>query len=85
LTGALLKTDMTLKPSEKLNVFLTVSGRTRKVAAKVVWVGDRGVGVEFQPFNSRDLQIVDDIIYYATEKNTSTKSLFDTILNKVAA
>jgi hypothetical protein len=85
LTGALIKTEIPLKPSEKLNVYLTVSGRTRKVAAKVVWVGDRGVGVEFQPFNSRDLQIVDDIIYYATEKNSSTKSLFDSILNKVAA
>ena len=85
LTGALIKTELPLKQSEKVNVFLTVSGRTRKVSAKVVWVGDRGVGLEFQPFNSRDLQIVDDIIYYATEKNSSTKSLFDSILNKVAA
>jgi len=85
LTGALIKTDVSLKPSEKVSVFLTVSGRTRKVAAKVVWVGDRGAGLQFQPFNSRDLQIVDDIIYYATEKTSSTKSLFDSILNKVAA
>jgi hypothetical protein len=85
LTGALIKTELPLRPSEKLNVYLTVSGRTRKVAAKVVWVGDRGVGLQFQPFNSRDLQIVDDIIYYATEKSSSTKTLFDTILNKVAA
>jgi len=85
LTGALIKTEIPLRPSEKLNVYLTVSGRTRKVSAKVVWVGDRGVGLQFQPFNSRDLQIVDDIIYYATEKTSSTKSLFDSILNKVAA
>ncbi len=85
LTGAFIKTEVNLKPSEKLNVYLSVSGRTRKVAAKVVWVGDRGVGLEFQPFNSRDLQIVDDIIYYATEKNSSTKSLLGSILNKVAA
>lgn len=85
LTGALIKTTVSLKPSEKLNVYLTVSGRTRKVAARVVWVGDRGVGLEFQPFNNRDLQIVDDIIYYATEKNSSTKNLLDTILLKVAA
>jgi hypothetical protein len=85
LTGALIQTDVTLKPSEKLNVYLTVSGRTRKVAARVVWVGDRGVGLQFQPFNNRDLQIVDDIIYYATEKTSSTKNLLDSILNKVAA
>ena len=84
LTGALIKTDQPLKISEKLSVYLSVSGRTRKVTAKVVWVGDRGAGVEFQPFNNRDLQIVDDIIYYAVEKNSSTKNLFDTILGKVA-
>jgi hypothetical protein len=85
LTGALIKTSVSLKPSEKLNVYLSVSGRTRKVAARVVWVSDLGVGLEFQPFNNRDLQIVDDIIYYATEKNSSTKDLLDTILLKVAA
>jgi hypothetical protein len=84
LTGALIKTDAPLKPSEKVNVYLTVSGRTRKVAARVIWVGERGVGLQFQPFNNRDLQIVDDIIYYATEKNESTKTLFDSILTKVA-
>ena len=84
LTGALIKTDQPLKPSEKLNVYLSVSGRTRKVAARVIWVGARGVGLQFEPFNNRDLQIVDDIIYYATEKNESTKSVFDSILNKVA-
>ena len=42
-TGALIRTDQPLKPSEKINVYLTVSGRTRKVAAKVVWVGERSV------------------------------------------
>jgi Tfp pilus assembly protein PilZ len=85
LTGCFIKTEHPLRANEKLNVYLTVSGRTRKVAAKVVWVGPHGAGVQFQPFNSRDLQIVDDIIYYATEKTSSTKSLFDTIINKVAA
>ena len=84
LTGALIKTEVSLKPQEKLNVYLTVSGRTRKVAATVVWVGERGVGVRFEPFNNRDLQIVDDIIYYAVEKNESTKDLFGSIFKKVA-
>lgn len=85
LTGALIKADTDLKPNEKINVFLTVQGRRRKVAAKVVWNKNGGVGVEFQPFNNRDLQIVDDIIYYATEKSSSNKSLMNSILSKVAA
>ncbi len=84
LTGALIKTELTLKPTEKINVYLSLSGRMRKVAATVVWVGDKGIGLRFQPFNNRDLQIVDDIIYYATEKTTSTRDLMDSILSKVA-
>jgi Tfp pilus assembly protein PilZ len=84
VSGALVKTDRPLKLSEKINVFLTVSGRKRRIPATVVWVGDRGVGLKFEHFNNRDLQIVDDILYYATEKSSSDKSLLDTILNKVA-
>lgn len=84
LTGALIKTEQPLKPSEKINVYLSLSGRVRKVAARVVWVNERGAGLQFQPFNNRDVQIVDDIIYYATEKTSSTKNLLETILNKVA-
>ncbi|MDZ4677345.1 MAG: PilZ domain-containing protein [Oligoflexia bacterium] len=84
LTGALVKTEQPLKLSEKIHVFLSVSGRTRKVVATVVWVGDKGAGLQFQPFNNRDLQIVDDIIYYATEKSSSNKDLLESILSKVA-
>ncbi|MCC6276983.1 MAG: PilZ domain-containing protein [Oligoflexia bacterium] len=84
LTGAFVSTDQPLRPSEKISVFLNVSGRSRKVAAKVVWVSEKGAGVQFQPFNNRDIQIVDDIIYYATEKTQSTRSLLDSILKRVA-
>ena len=84
LSGALIKTTEVLKPSEKIHVFLTVSGRRRKLQASVVWIGGGGVGIKFNHFNNRDLQIVDDIIYFATEKTTSTKSLLDNILSKVS-
>ena len=84
LTGALIKIDQPLRPAEKISVFLAISGRTRKVNAEVIWAGDGVSGIKFLPFNNRDLQIVDDIIYYATEKSHSTKELLDTILNKVA-
>ena len=84
LSGAFIRTEDPLKTAEKINVFLTVSGRTRRIAAQVIWVGERGAGIKFMPFNNRDLQIVDDIIYYATEKTQSTRDLLDTILSKVA-
>ena len=84
LTGCFLNTGVPLKPEEKINVVLTVSGRIRKISAKVVWSSLRGAGIQFMPFNNRDLQIVDDIMYFATERTSSTKELLDNILKKVA-
>ncbi len=84
VSGALITTDTPLKPDEKINVFFKVSGRERKVAAQVIWVGERGAGVKFNHYNNRDLQIVDDLIYFATEKSSSTKNLLQNILSKVA-
>ena len=84
VTGAFLKTDISLKPAEKINVFFKVSGRERKIPARVVWIGPQGVGVKFDHANNRDIQIVDDLIYFATEKTSSTKDLLEDILSKVA-
>jgi hypothetical protein len=84
LTGCFINTSVPLKPSEKINVVLSVSGRTRKITATVVWCGVSGAGIQFQPFNNRDVQIVDDIMYFATEKTSSTRDLLDSILKKVA-
>lgn len=84
VSGALIKTDVALKQSEKINVFVRLSGRERKIPAEVVWIGDRGVGIKFNHFNNRDIQIVDDLIYFATEKGLSTSELLESILNKAA-
>lgn len=84
VSGALIKTEVPLKPDEKINVYFRLSGRERKIPAKVVWVAERGVGIKFNHFNNRDIQIVDDLIYFATEKSSSVKDLLDNILSKVA-
>ncbi len=84
LTGCFLNTEIPLRPQEKINVVLNVSGRTRKLTAKVVWCTQKGAGIVFQPFNNRDVQIVDDLMYFANEKSSSTKDLLANILNKVA-
>jgi hypothetical protein len=84
VSGALIKTDIPLKPAEKINIFFKVSGRERKIPAEVVWISDKGIGVKFNHFNNRDIQIVDDLIYFATEKGGSTKDLLQNILNKVS-
>jgi hypothetical protein len=85
INGALVQVDQPLRIGERLKVTLSVSDRVRKVPARVVYVGgEKEVGIRFEPFNNRDLQIVDDIIYFATEKSSTNRSLLENILSKVS-
>jgi len=85
LTGAfLLHQSASLRVGEKLNLNFRVSGRERSVHAVVVWTSQSGSGVKFLPTNNRDIQIVDDLIYFVEEKRTDTKGILDNIFKKVA-
>jgi hypothetical protein len=85
LTGAFIQHQMgELKPGEKLSVRFNVCGRLRNIAAHVVWSNKLGAGVRFVPTNNRDVQIVDDFIYFAESKREGSKDVFGEILTKVA-
>jgi len=84
ITGAFLQhQDASLTVGERLALKFTVSGRERTVQAQVVWSNQRGAGIKFLPMNNRDVQIVDDLIYFVEAKRTDSKSIFNTILKKV--
>ena len=84
MTGAFLETGtLDLQSKDKVVVTLVVSGRRRNVTAKVVWKNQRGFGLQFQPFNNRDVQIVDDLIYFVENNRESRRSIFDDILKRV--
>ncbi len=86
LTGAFLKVadQCGLVVNDKLNVKFSVSGRERKIVAKVVWKNASGCGVQFVPQNNRDIQIVDDLIYFVKTKKESSKVVLDSIFDKVS-
>ena len=85
LSGAFLAHRGTsLKASEKINLTFTVSGREREIQGVVIWTNSFGSGVKFLPQNNRDVQIVDDLIYYIEEKRTGTRSVLSEIFKKVA-
>lgn len=85
LTGAFLKHQgETLRAGEKLSLKFKVSGRERSVQAQVVWSSTSGSGVKFLPMNNRDVQIVDDLIYFVESKRTDSKEILDGIFKKVA-
>lgn len=84
LTGAFLEfAGGEVRANEKLNLVFVVAGRERKVAAYVIWVNSVGCGVKFNPMNNRDVQIVDDLIYFVENSRTDRRSLMDTIFKKV--
>lgn len=85
ITGAFLQhVGEGLKSGEKVHLKFLVSGRERDVQAMVVWVNHAGAGIKFLPMNNRDVQIVDDLIYFVEEKRTDSKEILDTIFKKVA-
>ena len=85
LSGAFLEiTGHDLRINEKINLTFTVAERERRIQAEIVWVNSVGTGVRFMPQSGRDVQIVDDLIYYVETKRMGHRGIFDGILKKVA-
>lgn len=86
LTGAFLKTPLIeeLQPKDKLTITFNVSGRERTLHATVVWNSNDGCGIKFKPFNNRDVQIVDDLMYFVENSRDSQRSILDSIFKKVS-
>ncbi len=85
LSGAFLEFHgENFRPNEKLHLRFVVSGRERKIAAAVVWTNSFGCGIKFIPVNNRDVQIVDDLIYYVENNRDGRRDVLDKIFKKVA-
>ena len=86
LTGAFIETpdNEALTPSDKIVLDLVVSGRKRKMQATVVWKNAKGCGIKFLPFNNRDVQLVDDLIYFVESKRESRRSVLENIFKHVS-
>ena len=85
LTGAFLETKNSgLCPQDKLTIRFQVSGREREIKAQVIWNNGVGCGIQFQPFNNRDVQIVDDLMYFVANSRESRRSVLNEILKRVA-
>ena len=80
LSGAFLS-DLTkdFKLNEKLTFEFSVGGRKRELCADVVWKNMNGCGVRFKHINKRDVQIIDDLMYFVENKKESVKNILDSI------
>ncbi|MGE4132265.1 MAG: PilZ domain-containing protein [Bdellovibrionales bacterium] len=86
LTGAFLETGTAseLAPADKVVLEIVVSDRKRKMPATIVWKNANGCGVQFHPFNRRDVQIVDDLMYFVQNRREFRRSLLDDIFKNAA-
>jgi hypothetical protein len=85
LTGAFLTHESTdeMLINDKINIHFKVSGRERTLNATVVWLGESGCGLQFHPDNNRDVQIVDDLMYFVKGRRVKNKTVLDQIFSKV--
>lgn len=85
LSGAFLEAhNIELAVSEKINLTFIVGARERKISAQIIWKNSLGAGVKFLPLNNRDIQIIDDLIYYVESKRIGHRGILDGILKKVS-
>jgi hypothetical protein len=85
LTGAflVLKDREEVMVNDKINIHFKVSGRERTLHASVVWLGEDGCGLQFHPDNNRDVQIVDDLMYFVKGRRLKNRNVLDQIFSKV--
>lgn len=85
LSGAFLEImSHDLRLEEKVNLTFIVGSRERKIAAQIIWKNSLGAGIKFMPLNNRDVQIIDDLIYYVESKRMGHRGILDGILKKVS-
>lgn len=85
LTGAFLihNTDE-IVVNDKINIHFKVSGRERTLIASVIWLDVNGCGLQFHPDNNRDVQIVDDLMYFVKGRRSKNKNVLDEIFDQVS-
>jgi hypothetical protein len=85
LSGAFLEHEMdAFEAGDKVQVTFKVGGRARKVAAQIIWSNELGSGIKFLPANGRDVQIVDDLMYFVESSRENRRSLLDDIFKETA-
>jgi hypothetical protein len=85
LTGAFIKHfEHALSCDDKISLNFNVGGRMRNISAVVIWSSKSGAGVKFLPTTNRDVQIIDDLIYFVESKRQNRRGVIDEIFKRAA-
>ncbi len=86
LTGAFLEhIPEGLDINDQIHLHFKVSGRERVLQAAIVWKNTKGAGIQFNPENNQDVQIIDDLIYFVRTRRESRREVLNSIFGKLAA
>ncbi len=84
-TGAYMQIpDMPVQINEKISLKLNVGSRTRKIEARVVWTNEFGAGICFLFKSNRDMQLIDDLMYFVEAGRKDQIQVLSDILKNVA-
>jgi len=83
-SGAFLENSIDeVQNADKLNLEINLSGRSRQLLAEVVWKNKRGCGIKFSAGQQKDIQIVDDLIFFLESKQSEKKDILKLIFEKL--
>jgi hypothetical protein len=83
LTGAFLEhRNPEVKGADKVCITFKVAGRVRKINAQIIWSNAAGSGIKFLPGNNRDVQIVDDLMYFVESGREGKRTVLDDIFKQ---
>ncbi len=83
ISGAFLEhVNEALKKGDKVAITFKVGGRVRKIGASIIWSSPQGSGIKFNPTNNRDVQIVDDLMYFVESKRENRRTVLDDIFKQ---
>lgn len=86
MTGAFLEhLPEDLDVNDHIHIHFKVSGRERVLQAAIVWKNKKGSGIQFNPENNQDVQIIDDLIYFVKTRRESKREVLNSIFGKIAA
>ncbi|MEN0060075.1 MAG: PilZ domain-containing protein [Bdellovibrio sp.] len=84
LTGAFVEFGQSPHEAHKVSLLLTVAGYSRELTAKVVWMNNRGYGLQFALRNGRDVRLLEDFIECAEELQHQRLDCLSQVFKKIA-
>ncbi len=80
--GAFIETNLP-KSTKKLSITLSVANYQRKIDAEIMEHGPKGLNIKFTSLGNKDIQMIDDFMFFEKHNKKSKKNLLHYLLQKL--